>query len=365
MSYVGEPFDFDIFQSYSHGAADASDVYRLKDWSVAFARELQGELGQCLDGEFRLFLDSSPRTDEGLNPLLELTPQLRNVGNAAVLLVLVSQKYLDSKWCEAERSWWLARQAELGIATEGRIAVVHIMPTDRGLTDAGVTGMAEDPLGFCFFDRAGADARTRPYEWPAPTPMSRDPFRRLIVDLAGRIADKLRSLKAQQEARRKAQEYARRLAGGSGQVVYLHGRETRADLWKRTRSELRNHGLIVFPGAPEPVVSDTRRSLQVRNSRVQSMSACDALLLVSASDEWEVDADLVVVGRHDRASARAISNRPLPCAVIDPIGPPIATDERRETARDLNVEWIDATRDPWVPAVRDWLSRVAEQEAAL
>jgi hypothetical protein len=361
MSYVGEPFQFDIFQSYSHGKPDGVGVYRLKDWSVAFARELQGELGQCLDGPFTMFLDDSERPNEGLDPLLPLTTQLERVGNAAVLLVLVSPSYLQSKWCEAEKKWWLKGQRAAGFAPDGRVAVVNIMPTDpsSGVIQAHV----EDPLGVWFFERTNADARTRPYEWPAPTPSSRDPFRQAVVDLAGRLADRLRAIREQQNARRQAQEFARRLSERQGQVVYLHGREAFTDLWKRARAELRANGLIVMPGEPEPLVPDTRRLQAIRHSRVQTMSACDAVLLVGADDEWAVDADLVVVGRHDRASARAISNRPLPCAMIDSIGLPVATPERKDAARDLNVEWIDATADPWVPLVRDWLGRVAQQEA--
>lgn len=94
------------------------------------------------------------------------------------------------------------------------------------------------------------------------------------------------------------------------------------------------------------------------------MSGCDALLLVSAPDARAVEADLVVVGRQDRNSARARSNQFLPCALIDTVGGDIATPKRKVAARSLNVDWIDATRPEWPPAVKQWLIDVAAREAA-
>jgi hypothetical protein len=85
------------------------------------------------------------------------------------------------------------------------------------------------------------------------------------------------------------------------------------------------------------------------------MSGCDALLLMPGADARAVDADLVVVGRQDRNSARAISNQPLPCALLDSAGQAIATPQRKQAAKRLNVEWIDATSNPWTPRVHMWL----------
>jgi hypothetical protein len=92
------------------------------------------------------------------------------------------------------------------------------------------------------------------------------------------------------------------------------------------------------------------------------MSGCDALLLVAAEEGRTVDADLVVVGRQDRNSARALSNHLLPCALLNGAGQAIATPQRKGAARSLNVEWIEATQDPWTPAVQNWLHEAARAE---
>jgi hypothetical protein len=365
MAYVGEPFVDDVFVSYSHGEPDSDGQYRLKQWSTAFARELERELRQFPKGsELSFFIDQHRSPDQGLDPMLPLTDQLERVANAATLVVLASPWYLTSRWCDKERNDWFAKQPALGMSAAGRVAVVHIWHTPDALPPALVDKGGEPPLGFCFYDRERADVRPQPHEWPAATRDSMGPFREQLLELAGRLHARLKMMREQQESRRRALLNVERL-GGDGQVVYLHGREAHADSWKRAREALRRSGLKVVPAAPEPVLADPQRLQQIRQHRVQAMSSCDALLLVSADDGWAVDADLVVVGRQDRESARGMpDSRPLPCALIDGIGGSIASEARLETARDLNVQWIDATRDPWTPSVREWLGSVAQAEAA-
>jgi hypothetical protein len=42
--FLGEPFQHDLFVSYSHGDFDGSGQSNLKTWSQAFGRELEMEL---------------------------------------------------------------------------------------------------------------------------------------------------------------------------------------------------------------------------------------------------------------------------------------------------------------------------------
>jgi hypothetical protein len=93
----------------------------------------------------------------------------------------------------------------------------------------------------------------------------------------------------------------------------------------------------------------------VRERRVETLSGCDALLLLGTDDGRALDADLVVVGKHDRQSARARSHRLLPCGLLDTAGAAIATSVRRATARIVQADWIDGTDEGWPVAVRDWL----------
>ena len=123
MAYVGAPFEYDIFVSYSHGDVDATGESKIKQWSQAFVRELESEFralpkfGQAV----RIFLDQHHRPSQGIDPLSPLTEQLQSdITRAAIFIVLMSPHYLDSKWCQDEREWWHSKQAALSLATEGQ-----------------------------------------------------------------------------------------------------------------------------------------------------------------------------------------------------------------------------------------------------
>lgn len=358
MGFVGEPFVHDVFLSYSHGDVEGTGESKLKQWSQAFARELESEFRAHpqFGRTFRLFLDDHHRPGHGIDPLSGLTEQLKaDIEGAAVLAVLMSPQYLGSKWCQDERDWWYEQQRRLGQAVDGRIAVARIWPTTGDWPAALNDGRGEPLVGFCFYDKAEAEILPQPFEWPEPGPKSRDPFRKELLRLVGWVGLRLGELKKRLEEQKQAEAAAAKLKALGGQTVYLHGRADLAAEWERTATALEGSGLTIWPTEPDPVASDPQVLQQVRRERVRVMSGCDALLLMSMPDGRAVDADLVVVGRHDRDSARAASNQPLPCALLDSTGAPIATPRRRAAARNLNIEWIDATADPWTPKVQTWL----------
>ena len=354
MSYVGLPFTHDVFVSYSHGDVDGSDDSRLKRWSQAFVRELESELraekrfGKTLS----LFLDQDHRPGQGIDPMEPLSDQLRKqIGDSALVTILMSPYYLTSKWCTDERDWWYARQSEQAFPAEGRIAVARIWhatdPWPAPLADQ----YGEQLVGFRFYD---PKKPPHPYEWPAPGPDSKGPFREALLDLVGSLWLKLDEIKARLDERRRTEQEAAKLAG-EGQSIYLHGRADQAKAWERAHAVLSDSGFAVVPGEPDQVEGDPKRLQSIRQQRIETLSACDALLLVGTDDGRALDADLVVVGRQDRHSARAATNRLLPCGLLDTVGGPVATAQRRAAARALQVEWIDTTREPWTPEVQRWL----------
>src|SRR5688572_17341606 len=114
MSYVGDPFKHDVFVSYSQGDAAGDGDSRLKQWSQAFARELQAELRVYPDlgRDLSVFFDQSARPGNGIDPVAHLTVQLQEAARAsAMLLILMSPHYLQSNWCAAERDWWKENRA--------------------------------------------------------------------------------------------------------------------------------------------------------------------------------------------------------------------------------------------------------------
>jgi hypothetical protein len=310
--------------------------------------------------DLSLFLDQHHRPDRGLDPLEPLSDQLQSeIAASALLTVLMSPHYQGSQWCGAERDWWLARQDELGLSPDGRIAVAKIWPTTDPWPPELCDSRGEPLLGIPFYDREQAELRPQPFEWPEPEADSKGPFREALVQLVGRLKLRLDEVKAQLEEKRRQLAAAERLGEAQGQVVYLHGREDQASDWEQAGRALSNSGFVVLPGEPDPVAQDPLRLQEIRRGRIEVLSGCDALLLLGGDDGRALDADLVVVGRQDRQSARALSNRPLPCALLDRIGGPLASPKRKTAARGLRVEWIDATADPWTPRVRNWLTAAA------
>jgi hypothetical protein len=363
LGFVGAPFVHDVFLSYSHGDVDGTGLSKLKQWSQAFAKELESEFRAHpqFGRDFSLFLDDHHRPEQSLDPMAPLTAQLQtDIEQAAILAVLMSPHYLRSKWCEDERNWWCDKQRQLGLEVDGRVAIARIWPTTESWPDNLTDARHQELIGFGFYDKEQADLLPQPYEWPEPGPQSRDPFRKELLTMVGWLGLKLVEMKKRLDEQKQSDAATARLKATGGQVIYLHGRAGEAASWEKTVTALSGSGLTVLPSEPDPVSSDARTLQDIRQRRVEIMSGCDALLLMTSADGRSVDADLVVVGRQDRNSARAVSNQPLPCALLDCAGAVIATPQRKVAARSLNVEWIDATVDPWTPNVQRWLQTSAD-----
>jgi TIR domain-containing protein len=361
MCFLGEPFQHDLFVSYSHGDFDGSGESNLQKWSQAFVRELEKDLRQHPKfGKLKIFLDQDHRPDQGLDPMVPLTDELRDkIAVSGLLTVLMSPHYLDSKWCADERDWWIEAQGKYGLAVDGRIAVARIWSTDSPWTDKPwpktlVDDKGVSPIGFHFYDLKKAATHPWPYEWPDPTG-AKGQFREALQDMVAQVWQRLAAIKEELEALRRRKAEAERLAAASGQVIYLHARKPHAKKWERAGKALIQRGFVVMPSEPDPVERDPKRAREITERRVETMSGCDGLLLLGAEDGRALDADLVVVGRQDRQLARARSERLLPCAVLDTAGPAIATSLRKAMARKLDIGWIDTTRGMWTPKVGSWL----------
>ncbi|WP_298232395.1 hypothetical protein [uncultured Azohydromonas sp.] len=125
MSYCGDPFQHDIFVSYSHGS-DADGEPFLQQWSHMFVRALRQELRSDPDyrNKLGMFFDAEGEPGSRIDPALPLTEQLEaKVQSATLLLVLMSPDYQRSSWCADERAWWLQKQAAIGAVAVGAIAL--------------------------------------------------------------------------------------------------------------------------------------------------------------------------------------------------------------------------------------------------
>lgn len=360
MSYIGGPFKYDVSASYSHGDPKGAGTSRFKDYSQGFLKELATELRAhpTFGAELKIFFDDHKEPGEGLDPNAGLTDQLRTaMGQAAILTVLMSDHYLRSKWCADERDFWVKTAAEIGVPVNDRLALARIWNTTEPWPDLLKDDRGNSFVGTVFYDQAQVATSPWPFAWPAPAPDSKDPFRGRLLSLVSLIWQQIERLKSRVNAQKQAQADIARLAEESGQVIYLHARATDTNDWNQAGEALSAQGYTVLPAEPDAVESDPEKAMRARRQRVETMSGCDALLLVGSREASAVEADLVVVGRQDRDSARALARRMLPCALLDTVGGGVAIPRRTEAARRLRIDWLDCTQPPWVPKVHDWLSK--------
>jgi hypothetical protein len=357
MSFLGEPFKHDLFVSYSHGAFAGNHDADLKLWSQTFAEDLRKELARAIEFEnVSVFLDESDRHDESIDRAAGLTEQLRRrVHNSALLTVLMTSHYLRSNWCRDERDWWCGKHHPDTLGTDGRILVCRVWPTEEADWPVELCDERRVPLpGYHCYDRNKHPDTARPFGWRGYA-RDRDDYIDLLVDLSGDVMQRLRAIKVALEQHRQRDEAAARLAADDGQVIYLHAREAHAKAWERASDSLGQNGFVVLPSEPDPMAREPKAIREIAERRVETMSGCDGVLLLGTNDGRALDADLVVVGRQDRNSARAITDRLLPCGVLDTAGAAVATARRRAMARALGIDWIDAGRDLWPSQLKSWL----------
>jgi hypothetical protein len=363
MSFVGPTFRHDIFVSYSHGDVDEDGESLLKQWSLAFVRELEREL-QAFDDlgpHIRIFVDQGHRPGHHLDPMVPLTDGLLvEIAHSAILTILMTPTYLGSAWCRQELDWWLRSQGPHQLGHEGRIAVARVWPTGAEVWPQGLLDReGHELVGHFFYNRTTSAIRPQPYSWPMVTSKTVGAFRDALLDFVGNIRVRLLKVKGELEDRLRAEEDKRRLAAHSGQVIYLHGRESQSKQWDRVNRDLEDEGYIVLPLVPEPLESDPRRMRAAQQNRIDTMSGCEALMLLGTEDMGALSADLVVIGRLDRHQAVARSNRILPCGVADTVGALKHAPQWSRKAAHLGIDWFDASKTGWTPQIRDWLQAAA------
>jgi hypothetical protein len=368
MCFLGEPFEHDLFVSYSHGAFAGVDHLPLKKWSEALAADLEAQIRQIrLFREADVFRDVNERPGHGVDPTEPLTDQLKeHIARSALLVILMSPDYVASGWCQKEREWWWERQMSDTFGAGGRVFVCRVMPNVKRLPWSQQQDAEDWPLelkddqghaltGFWFHGQNDVHFSTVPYRWDGQTNDINDystELRRLVRFITQRLSDIRQTL---EEREREAQE-KQKLAGSGQKIIYLHAREKDSQAWQLVHHALRESGYVVYPTAPEPnlpsgPIPDARAIWERRQNRVLQIADCDAMLLLCSRASIELDTDLLVIGHRDRQSARDLAGKPLPCAVLDQAGGSIPA------ARALAIDILDGRSPGWEIQVAGWLKK--------
>jgi hypothetical protein len=368
MCFLGEPFKHDLFVSYSHGDFDGSGCSPLKEWSKSFVVDLERQLRQIRPfRDVRVFLDQDQRPDRGVDPTEPLTEQLKDdISAAALLIVLMTPHYLASAWCTQEREWWLDQNTSDQFGVGGRIFVCRVLPNfegapwrpehdDKRWPDALKDSGGHALTGFWFHTTEDVHFDTVPFKWDGSTD-DLNHYNRARQRLIRHLTIRLNEIRQQLEDWRKEEAYRRRLMEEGTKILYLHARERQLEAWHAIRDALTAAGYVVYPAAPEPdliadVLPDFKAIRKARRKRILQLAECDAILLLCGGGGTELEIDLPAIGRNDRQSARDLTGKLLPCAVLDLVGQPI------DTATALAIECLDARQPGWVMRLATWLTR--------
>jgi hypothetical protein len=177
-------FTHDVFVSYVH--VDNRKFDRDVGWVETLVENLREALPQGLKrGQPDIWRD--PRLS-GSEPFPEAIHEA--VTHSATLLVILSESYLTSEWCQRELALFLDAAKQTGGAT-GRIFLVRLDTLEYNRWPAAFHGL----LGQQFFEQANVDAPAR----TLGTPSANDPgghlyFQRLD-DLSVELAKKLLQMK--------------------------------------------------------------------------------------------------------------------------------------------------------------------------
>jgi TIR domain len=226
-------FDKHLFVSYAH-VDDMTTPGDDQGWVTRFHRYLETYLSQSIGEPARIWRDDRLRgNDIFANEIVKQFPQ------TAVLLSILSPRYIESEWCLREVDEF-CRTAESngGLTVDDKARVIRVMlrgiPVERR---EQLPNVLKNALGYEFFQWTDGG-----HELPLdPAFGSGEAYRRQIYFLADDIADLINKLKQSDAGKNevpKTQKPAIYLAESSYDV---------RDEREKIRGDLRAHGYTVIP----------------------------------------------------------------------------------------------------------------------
>lgn len=347
MSFLGSPFDHDLFVSYAHGPGG-----NLRHWSHCLVEQLERDILD-LEVEFdelRIFLDKD------LDPAKALTEQLRGkVQASGLLLVIMSNRYLQSAWCKDELEWF---ENELKACQDGGgvVLVVRAQPTDH---DAWPACLKDERghvvLGFPFHpDNRNGEGLIHPYGWPEPLPSDR-PYYQELARLSTIVIKRLREIKERRELEASSQRPSVQISIQGEPKIYLQAAGDRESDWQRTKEIMETAGCKVLPEALPSIGGDLKAIQTARKQRIRLLNDdAHALCLLGShgADGLHREIDTII---SDRIALEAIGKQ-VPFALLH------QGDDSLALAKEFGIDAIDAAGDDWLIRFQGWLQHALTAE---
>ena len=226
-------FQRHLFVSYAH-VDDLATPGDDQGWVTRFHKYLETYLSQCIGEQARIWRDDRLRgNDLFANEIVKQFPE------TAILISIISPRYLESEWCIKEVDEF-CKTAELhgGLTVDDKARVLRVMlkklPPERR---EQLPHILKDALGYEFYQELEG-SRELPLD---PSFGSGEAYRRQIYFLAEDVADLINKLKQKDAGAQPAEVSLKPM------VFLAECSHDLRDERDKLRGDLRAHGYTVLP----------------------------------------------------------------------------------------------------------------------
>jgi hypothetical protein len=367
MAFLKPHFENDIFVSYSQGDPSGTGKSPLKDWTDTLVQKLIGDI-HSIDpafDELRFWMDAQ------IDPTAPLTKELRDkVKTSGILMVIMSPRYLKSKWCQEELEWFREQIRERS-NDQGRVFVVRVLPTEKtDWPDFLLDENGNSLIGFLFYDTA----TMMPFGWHD---ISGEEYVKQLWTLQTALTKRLREIRERHARRQQPAAAATDASVTAPQIaavdtifaapqapaappqettgirrVYLQARTDQATARSDVQRSLAPLGIVGLSIDANQGGTLTSWSEEAK-ARFETAKHCDALVLLRTDASPTFLGDLLQIGVDEREQIRSARKSALPCAVLDLSGQPLPLD-----VSTFGIKRFDLTRQNWSTEFAAWLEDV-------
>jgi hypothetical protein len=187
MSFV-PGFDIDVFVSYAT-ANNQELIQGRPGWVTSFRDILRKLLDEGLvrRNASEVWMDYKLRGNDPFDEQLRAT-----VTTSAVFVIVLSNAYLNSPWCQKELEIFLEKTHN-GHDRSGCIFLVHYEPVPYGLWPKGLQGLSDEKYRFFQQEREGTPSK--PLGYPVPNPEHHASYYDRLIDLRAELSAQLEKMK--------------------------------------------------------------------------------------------------------------------------------------------------------------------------
>ncbi len=349
MAYLSPHYPIDAFVSYSHGNPRGEDDPPLRRWSLEFVKILQNDIIALEGAEFD---DLEVWCDEKIDPTAKLTDALRaKAKSAAILIILISKRYLESSWCREELEWFKSQVRDRG-RDHSCVMVVRVQSTsETDWPDFILDERGHGVVGFRFHPSPEPGVAVEPYGWHDLTERP-EPFRKELSRLRTIFTRRLRELRERADRLTGQQQALMDEMPGRRPRIYLHARPGDHELRSQVEKALASihvDTVAVRASSDQSILGWSEESKR----RIELAERCDALALLRPGHETGDGVfypELLDIGLDDRERIATKRGRSIPCAVLDDTTEPLPSIATR-----YGIERFWIRQEDWQEAFRSWL----------